>query len=194
MTKEVQIVTPNSIETQEIETRLIELRGQKVLIDRDVAELYGVETKRVNEAVKNNPDKFPKGYFFTLQGVEKQQLVENFDHFKTLKNSPVEPRAFTEKGLYMLATILKSERATAVTIAIIETFAKVRELKRELVELHKVTDKAVQEKKMNHFGEVLTDIVMPDLETSETESSLEINFLIGKIKHTVKRVRKSDGK
>ena len=79
MTKEVQIVTPNSIETQEIETRLIELRGQKVLIDRDVAELYGVETKRVNEAVKNNPDKFPKGYFFTLQGVEKQQLVENFD-------------------------------------------------------------------------------------------------------------------
>ena len=108
MTMEVQIATPNTIETQEIETRLIVLRGQKVLIDRDVAELYGVETKRVNEAVKNNPDKFLEGYFFTLQGVEKQQLVENFDHFKTLKNSPVEPRAFTEKGLYMLATILKS--------------------------------------------------------------------------------------
>lgn len=194
MTKEVQIATPNTIETQEIEARLIVLRGQKVLIDRDVAELYGVETKRVNEAVKNNPDKFPEGYLFTLQGVEKQQLVENFDHFKTLKNSPVEPRAFTEKGLYMLATILKSERATAVTIAIIETFAKVRELKRELVELHKETDKTMQEKKMNHFGEVLTDIVMPDLETSETESSLEINFIIGKIKHTVKRVRKSDSK
>ncbi len=194
MTMEVQITTPNTIETQEIETLLIVLRGQKVLIDRDVAELYGVETKRVNEAVKNNPDKFLEGYFFTLQGVEKQQLVENFDHFKTLKNSPVEPRAFTEKGLYMLATILKSERATAVTIAIIETFAKVRELKRELVELHKETDKAEQEKKMNHFGEVLTDIVMPDLETSETESSLEINFIIGKIKHTVKRVRKSDNK
>ena len=194
MTMEVQIATPNTIETQEIETLLIVLRGQKVLIDRDVAELYGVETKRVNEAVKNNPDKFLEGYFFTLQGVEKQQLVENFDHFKTLKNSPVEPRAFTEKGLYMLATILKSERATAVTIAIIETFAKVRELKRELVELHKETDRAEQEKKMNHFGEVLTDIVMPDLETSETESSLEINFIIGKIKHTVKRVRKSDNK
>lgn len=194
MAKELQIANQLLVDTREIEARLIELRGKKVLIDRDVAELYGVETKRVNEAVKNNPDKFPKGYFFTLQGVEKQQLVENFDHFKTLKNSPVEPRAFTEKGLYMLATILKSERATAVTIAIIETFAKVRELKRELVELHKVTDKAVQEKKMNHFGEVLTDIVMPDLETSETESSLEINFLIGKIKHTVKRVRKGDSK
>ena len=119
MTKELQIANQLLVDTREIEARLIELRGKKVLIDRDVAELYGVETKRVNEAVKNNPDKFPEGYFFTLQGVEKQQLVENFDHFKTLKNSPVEPRVFTEKGLYMLATILKSERATAVTIAII---------------------------------------------------------------------------
>lgn len=194
MAKELQIANQLLVDTREIEARLIELRGKKVLIDRDVAELYGVETKRVNEAVKNNPDKFPEGYFFTLQSAEKQYLVENFDHFKTLKNSPVEPRAFTEKGLYMLATILKSKRATAVTIAIIETFAKVRELKRELVELHKETDKAVQEKKMHHFGEVLTDIVMPDLETTETESSLEINFLIEKIKHTVKRVRKSDNK
>lgn len=194
MAKELQIANQLQVDTREIEARLIELRGKKVLIDRDVAELYGVETKRVNEAVKNNPDKFPEGYFFILQNAEKQQLVENFDHFKTLKNSPVEPRAFTEKGLYMLATILKSERATAVTIAIIETFAKVRELKRELVELHKETNKVVQEAKMRHFGDVLTDIVMPDLETSETESSLEINFIIGKIKHTVKRVRKSDNK
>lgn len=194
MENELKVTNQMLVETHEIEARLIELRGQKALIDRDVAELYGVETKRVNEAVKNNPDKFPQGYFFTLQNTEKQYLVENFDHLKPLKNSTVEPRAFTEKGLYMLATILKSERATAVTIAIIETFAKVRELKRELIEFHKETDKAVQEKKMQRFGEVLTDIVMPDLETSETESSLEINFVIGKIKHTVKRVRKSDNK
>lgn len=94
----------------------------------------------------------------------------------------------------MLATILKSPQATAATIAIIETFAKVRELKRELVELHKETDKDKQSTKMQHFGEVLTDIVMSDLEISETESSLEINFLIGKIKHTVKRVRKENKK
>lgn len=194
MAKELQIANQLQVDTREIEARLIELRGKKVLIDRDVAELYGVETKRVNEAVKNNPDKFPEGYFFTLQSAEKQYLVENFDHLKPIKTSTVEPRAFTEKGLYMLATILKSERATAVTIAIIETFAKVRELKRELVELHKETNKVVQEAKMRHFGDVLTDIVMPDLETSETESSLEINFIIGKIKHTVKRVRKSDNK
>ena len=90
----------------------------------------------------------------------------------------------------MLATILKSEKATDVTFAIIETFAKVRSLKRELVELHKEADKQKQVSKMKHFGEVLSDIVMPELNTSETESTLELNFIIGKLKHTVKRVKK----
>ena len=101
-------------------------------------------------------------------------------------------KAFTERALYMLATVLKGERARQVTFTIIETFFMVRELKRELLDLHKETDKQKQQSKMQHFGEVLTDIVMPDLQTSETESSLEINFLIGKIKHTVKRVRKEE--
>ena len=79
-----------------------------------------------------------------------------------------------------------------MTFAIIETFAKVRELKRELLEFHQEKDKEKQTSKMQHFGELLTDIVMPDLQTSETESSLEINFFIGKLKHTVKRVRKEN--
>lgn len=81
--------------------------------------------------------------------------------------------------------------ALDATFAIIETFAEVRSLKRELVELHKETDKQKQAEKMQRFGEVLSDIVMPDLETTETESTLELNFLIGKIKHTVKRVKKN---
>jgi len=92
----------------------------------------------------------------------------------------------------MLATILNGERARAVTFAIIETFYKVRNLKRELLELHNEPNKDVQEQKMKHFGEVLTDIVMPDLQTSETESSLELNFIIGKLKHSVKRIRKEE--
>lgn len=103
-------------------------------------------------------------------------------------------KAFTERGLYMLATILKGERARNVTFTIIETFFKVRSLKRELLALHNETDKEVQKTKMQHFGEVLSDIVMPDLQMQETESSLEINFIIGKIKHTVKRVRKEEPK
>ena len=91
-------------------------------------------------------------------------------------------------------TIVKSDRAADATVAIIETFDKVQTLKQELLELHTETDKEVQKTKMQHFGEVLSDIVMPDLQTQETESSLEINFFIGKIKHTVKRVRKEDPK
>ena len=75
----------------------------------------------------------------------------------------------------MLATCLKSDRAADATVAIVETFDKVQTLKQELLELYKETDKAKQQSKMQHFGEVLTDIVMPDLQTCETESSLEIN-------------------
>ena len=178
----------------EVENKIAVIRKHQVIADADVADLYGVETRRVNEAVRNNLDKFPSDYMFELSKSELQSLRSKISTTKVSVKSRSTTKVFTEKGLYMLATILKSERATAVTFAIIETFAKVRELKRELVELHKESDKALQEKKMNHFGEILTDIVMPDLQTSETESSLEINFLIGKIKHTVKRVRKGDSK
>ena len=90
----------------------------------------------------------------------------------------------------MLATVLKSRRAVDAAFAIIETFAKVRGLKRELVDLHNERDRRKRSKMMNHFGETLTDIVMPDLDTVETESTLELNFFIGKIKHTVRRVKK----
>lgn len=176
----------------EVENKIAVIRKHQVIADADVADLYGVETRRVNEAVRNNLDKFPSDYMFELSKNELQSLRSKISTTKVSVKSRSTTKVFTEKGLYMLATVLKSERATAVTFAIIETFAKVRGLKRELVELHKETDKDIQAQKMHHFGEVLTDIVMPDLETTETESSLEINFIIGKIKHTVKRVKKGD--
>ncbi len=68
--------------TNDVMARIIKIRGQEVLLDRDVAELYGVETKRINEALRNNPDKFPEGYVFTLQPSEKQEVVENFDRHR----------------------------------------------------------------------------------------------------------------
>lgn len=175
----------------QVQSHIIEIRHTPVIVDADVAALYGVETKRVNEAVKNNPDKFPEDYMFVLTTDELQDLRSKNSSTKVSAKSRTLPKAFTEKGLYMLATILKSQRATAVTFAIIETFAKVRNLKRELKELHEETDTSKQKAKMQHFGEALSDIVMPDLETSETESTLELNFFIGKIKHTVKRVKKN---
>lgn len=115
-----------------VESRLVNLRDKQVIIDRDVAELYGVGTKEVNQALRNNPDKFPYGYVITLEKREKDELVKNFDRFNPLKHSTVAPHAFTEQGLYMLATILKSPTATQTTIAIIETFTKLRILARGL--------------------------------------------------------------
>jgi len=181
---------------KEVEDKIVVVRGQEVLLDRDVASLYGVKTREVNQAVRNNPRKFREGYMFELTSEESSALRSNL---LTLENangkgrhSKYNYKAFTERGLYMLATILKSKKAEDATIAIIETFTKVRSLKRELIELHKEKDKNKQASQMQHFGEVLTDIVMPDMQTQETESSLEINFIIGKIKHTVKRIRKDE--
>ena len=176
----------------QVRSKILSLRGEQVILDSAVAELYGVETMRINEAVRNNPDKFPDGYILTLTKEEKQQVIENFDNPK-LKYSPVLPKAFTEKGLYMLATILKSPQAVNATFAIIETFATVRRLRQELRALHEEADGERQQSKIQLLGEMLANIVMPDLETSESESSLEINFLVGKIKHTVKRVKKQNG-
>ena len=176
---------------KEVQQKILFLRNQEVILDADVAELYGVETREVNQAVRNNPNKFPNGYVFEI---DKQELIELRSKFLIANKSKSRtmPKAFTEKGLYMLATILKSPQATQTTIAIIETFATVRQLKRELRNLHEEHDKQQQQSKMQYFGDLLSSIVMPDLETSETESSLEINFLIGKIKHTVKRVRRQN--
>ena len=180
-----------AISNTSVQSRIINVRDMPVIVDADVAEIYGVETKRINEAVRNNRDKFPEDYMLVLSLDELADLRSKISTTKISTKSRVLPKAFTEKGLYMLATILKSKQATAATFAIIETFAKVRYLKRELKELHQETDKHKQMSKMQNFGEVLSDIIMPDLETVETESSLELNFFIGKIKHTVRRIKKA---
>ena len=179
----------------EVKRRIVIVRDQSVILDADVAALYGVETKRINEAVRNNKDKFPEDYMFELSGEESQALRSKFSTLDAGGRghySKYNYKAFTEKGLYMLATVLRSKRAIAATFAIIETFAKVRTLKRELVELHGESDKKRQTQRLNRFGELLTDIVMPDLVAVETESSLELNFIIGKIKHTVRRIKRAD--
>lgn len=179
------------VSIKEVEGKIAVVRGVEVIADADVAALYGVETKDVNRAVRNNPDKFPHSYMFELNKNELRDLRLKISSTKLSAKNHHSTKVFTECGLYMLATILNGPRARAVTFAIIETFYRVRSLKRDILELHKEKDETVQTKTLKHFGDVLTDIVMPDLETSETESSLEINFIIGKVKHSVKRVRKA---
>jgi hypothetical protein len=111
-----------TVKFSQVKEKILTIRGQQVTLDSDVAALYGVETMRINEAVKNNSDKFPEGYVFELRKEGKKEVIEIFDNLK-IKFSPALPKAFTEEGLYMLATILKSSQATQTTIAIVRTLA-----------------------------------------------------------------------
>jgi len=171
----------------DVDSKLIEIRKMKVLLDSDVASLYGVQTKEVNQAVKNNTDKFPKGYIITVNNKEKTELVKNFDRFKTLKHSTASVKVFTEKGLYMLATILKSPQATKTTLAIIEAYAKIRELTRTISELTKKTSNEEKKPLIQKSGEIISDVLGEALSVSETETTFEINLAVMNIKHTIKR-------
>ena len=109
-----------------IDDMIYEVRGVQVMLDSDLAELYQVETKRINEAVKNNPDKFPERFSFVLDNFEKKNLWSKFSTANISNMSRVNPRVFTEQGVYMLATILKSKVATNVSISIMDAFVKMR--------------------------------------------------------------------
>jgi len=110
-----------------IEQMIFMIRGQKVMIGRDLAELYGVETKYLNRQVKRNIERFPEEFTFQLTSEEKSELVTNCHRFNPLKHSSTLPYAFTEHGVAMLASVLKSERAVKISIYIIKTFVKLRE-------------------------------------------------------------------
>ena len=172
----------------EVENKMITLRNQQVIIDADVADLYGVETKRINEAVSNNPEKFPDGYILELSKSEKNELVENFDRFNRQKHSTAIPKAFTEKGLYMLATILKSPKAVETTIAIVEAYAKLKELARVITEVPQhEDDKVVQQSLVQRGGQLAAELLSDTLPIQSSETSVELNLAMFKFKHTVKR-------
>lgn len=181
------------INADDVRGNVIILRGQQVLLDRDVATLYRVETKAVNQAVKNNPEKFPDGYIFTLNDNEKEELVKNFDRFNSLKHSTVSPTAFTERGLYMLATILKSKKAVQTTIAIINTFTQVRVMARTMEELQNAPDgEDLQKKLLQKSGELMGEIIGQNLSTHAIETEIELNFAVVKIRHKIIRKGKEE--
>ena len=175
------------IKIEDVQDKVLQLRNENVIIDSDVATLYGVLTKEINQAVKNNPQKFPDGYVFRLTKDEKSEVVKNFDHLNGLKYSKIEPIAFTERGLYMLATILKGERAVQTTLLIIETFVKIRELSRTIAALPQTEDKSAQKSLMQKGGEIISDILGNDLNPTDSETELELNFAMLKLKHKVVR-------
>ena len=115
-------------EIQTIQNKIYTIRDKQVIIDRDLAFLYGVETKALNQAVKRNEARFPSDFRFQLDDSEKDELVTICDHFKTLKHSSVNPYAFTEQGVSMLSAILKSDIAINMSVEIIRAFVSMRKI------------------------------------------------------------------
>ncbi|HAG50212.1 MAG TPA: DNA-binding protein [Deltaproteobacteria bacterium] len=116
------------IPQETIEQRIFLIRNQKVMVDRDLAELYGVETKHLNRQVKRNIQRFPEEFMLQLTIEERNQLVTICHRFKTMKHSSSLPYVFTEHGVAMLASVLKSDRAVKISINIIKAFVKLREM------------------------------------------------------------------
>lgn len=171
---------------EKVSSKVIALRDTQVIIDRDVADIYGVTTRDINKAVKNNPTKFPDGYIISLSISEKKELVENFHQFEPLKHSTVMPHAFTEKGLYMLATIIKSKVATEATIAIIETYTKLRELARTIQAVNDHTEKP----DTVSLQKLMTDVFADSLPVKMRKTTFSVNT--GIIKFSVETTRERD--
>ena len=132
-----------------LDERILTIRGQKVILDADLAELYGVTTKALNQAIKRNAERFPCDFTFVLSAEEKAQVVTDCDHLMRLKFSPVLPRALTEHGAIMAANVLNSARAVHMSVFVVRAFVKMRaaltdshELARKLAVLeHELTSR-----------------------------------------------------
>ena len=179
------------IATERVRSLLVAIRGQMVLLDRDVAALYEVQTKEVNQAVRNNPDKFPAGFVFQLNSLELENwkskiLTSNLseEELSSVKMGMRKlPYAFTERGLYMLATILKGRAATRATLAIVDTYARVREMSQTMEALQRVQDGGEEQRSLlQKTGELLADIVGKNLATKSCETEIEFNFALVKIR------------
>jgi len=175
-----------------IEDKIIVLRNTPVLLDSDVAEIYGVETREINQAVKNNPRKFPnEEYIFDLSKEEWSNLKS-----KILTSSwggkRKPPTAFTEKGSYMLATILKGEKAEDATIEIIETFAKIRDFSKTMNQIIEEPDEKKQKSLLKRGGEIISGIVSDNLlEVTGVQTTVELNLaMFLKLKRTTTKEKR----
>ena len=162
-----------------VDNKIFVIRGVQVMVDKDLAELYQVETKVLNQAVKRNIDVFPSDFMFEITDDEKTELVTNCDRFKNLKHSTSNPKVFTEQGVYMLATVLKSKIAKEVNISIMRTFTRLKNqsvpyfdiIKRlEALEIDNKDTKQL----LNRVIEVVTS--MQEIQNEAKENTRKIGF------------------
>jgi hypothetical protein len=116
------------VPTERVERAILVIRGQKVMLDVDLAVLYGVPTRTLNQAVKRNKDRFPSDFMFCLSRRERQEVITKCDHLQKLKFSPALPHAFTEHGAIMVASVLNTPRAIEVSVYVVRAFIKLREI------------------------------------------------------------------
>ena len=171
---------------------MIEVRIENIqdaLIESDAAKLYGVETKRITEAARNNPERFPDSFILEVFDEQFGILRSKFSTAKYIKTR-TNPKAATEKGLYVLATVSKSRQAIQTTLATVETFAKLRELSKNIQETSNTKDEQHQQTLMQKSGTIIANVLDQDLQTSEAETTIELNFAVLKVKHTIKKNNK----
>lgn len=158
-----------------IMNKILIVRGVKVMIDSDLAELYGVPTKRLNEQVKRNIRRFPEDFMFQLTEQEKQEVVANCDHLKRIRFSPNLPYVFTEHGAVMLASILNSDRAIIVNIQIVRVFTRMRQLLETHTEILRKLEQ-LQKKDVDHDRQVLLIFkYLKQLEQTKKQQDDQVN-------------------
>lgn len=159
----------------QVKSKILKMRNQNVLLDSDVAELYGVESKRINEAVKRNLEKFPDGYVIELNFEEAESMRSQIAT-ASKRNINNMPKAFTERGLYMLATILKSKQAINTTIAIIDTFTQFKELTQHACQLSQAKKNQDTIEVFEKSADIISDIFNNELVVSQQEDIIKIKL------------------
>ena len=161
------------VPAEQIEGIILFIHGHKVMLDVDLASIYGVTTKRLNEQVRRNKDRFPNDFMFQLSEEEKGEVVANCDHLKRLKFSPYLPYAFTEHGAVMLASVLNSEIAVKASIQVVRAFVRLR----EMIATHKELARRLEslEKKYDAQFKVVFDAIR-QLMTEEEKPKPRIGF------------------
>ena len=154
------------VSMEDIESKILQIRGKKVMLDRDLAILYGVPTKALNQAVKRNPKRFPEDFMITLTTAEQKELVTKCDRFNTLKHSASPSRVFTEQGVAMLSSVLNSEKAIFVNMQIMRAFVSLRRVALTYIGLKRKIDD-MEKKYDSQFGvifEAIRQLMAPPLE------------------------------
>ncbi len=167
------------VPVEHIAQAILLIRGQKIIIDADLAELYGVVTKRLNEQVKRNISRFPEDFMFQLSQAEKDEVVANCDHLNKLKFAKLPPFAFTEHGALMAATVLNTPRAVEVSVYVVRAFVRLREI---LATSQELTAKLNElEHKVNAHDHAIADLInaMRELMRPPESKKRPIGFVTG---------------